>query len=92
MIDSGSVLSIMKKSIINEDILWTEDDEKVINGLGGEPIRTKGKIEVEIEIDDENLTHEFHVIGDEDVALRYSGILGSDFLKTGEVTTRSSKL
>lgn len=91
LLDSGSMISIVKKSVISEEAVWVNEGHKTINGLSKNPIETKGEIDMELYFPSFTISHVFYVMNDDDVQLQHSGILGSDFLRKYETNLDLSK-
>ena len=78
LVDTGADISIVKISAINNDFL-TENTIK-ISGITEDTLQSIGSAKLILEIDGEQLEHDFHVVN-EDFPVPGSGILGLDFIK-----------
>jgi len=78
LIDTGADISLIKKDIIPENLLF-ENDICRINGISDKEIISLGVSNLTLYLEDQKFKHKFYVINEE-INLNTDGIIGRDFL------------
>lgn len=91
LIDSGSPISFMKKSIIPIEVRERVCNEKSFCGINGSRLRILGEINANVSLEGQTTGVCIYVVGEE--TMRPSLVLGRDFLKTaGYVLQRATSV
>jgi len=84
MIDTGSQVNILKINCLREDLEVDETQKINLRGINEDLIQIIGKLIIPIELNDKNISAEFHIIGTR-FPIPKDGILGNEFLSTNNV-------
>ena len=80
LVDSGTVLSFIKKEVIEKArIEWNKDEITEVIVYGGSKVQTLGTAELNMRLDNMKVKGKFHVLDNQ--VVRYEMILGLEFLK-----------
>lgn len=90
LVDTGSEINIITVSVYKNIGAPTKNQEiRRLNGLSQTEVKTLGKTQVSVEVDDCIFDKvEFHIIRDEDIAMKV--ILGVELLKNAEIKINSN--
>lgn len=79
LVDTQADISILKQSSIRVSSTLNKSRIIEIKGITHDSLRSLGSMDIELLMDDEEISHEFHIVTD-NFNIDCDGIIGKDFL------------